>query len=224
MVGVTTRWHAIAALVDQVRRALYEHVRAGHRPVSRDDAAAAVGISRNLAAFHLDKLVDVGLLTARYENPPGRARGPGRIPKVYEASDLRLAVSIPERRYDLLGGILVEAVAHDPHDAQHAARRIAGEHGVAFGHAARGASGAATTVERILADLGFEPDVRGATTLLRNCPFHQLAQREPDLVCGINQAFLQGLLDGLGDSDTRAVLAPRPPGCCVELRRSSDTA
>ena len=212
----------MAALTDQVRRTLYEHVRARPRPVSRDDAAAAVGISRNLAAFHLDKLVDVGLLTARYENPPGRARGPGRIPKVYEPSDLQLTLTIPERRYDLLGDILVEAVAHHPDDVQRAALRIAAERGAAIGRAAETTPDLAATIERLLADLGYEPEHHEVTTLLRNCPFHQLAQQEPALVCGINHAFLQGLLDGLGETGTRAVLAPRPPACCVELHRPTE--
>ena len=211
----------MAALTDQVRRTLYEHVRARPRPTSRDDAAAAVGISRNLAAFHLDKLVDAGLLTARYANPPGRPRGPGRIPKVYEPSDLQLTLTIPERRYDLLGDILVEAVAHHPDDVQRAALRIAAERGATIGRAADTTSDLAATIERLLADLGYEPERHEATTLLRNCPFHRLAQQEPALVCGINHAFLQGLLDGLGETGTRAILAPRPPACCVELHGST---
>src|SRR4051812_23000871 len=53
---------AIAALEDDVRRALFEHVRGAAQPVTRESAAAAIGISRNLAAFHLDKLVELGLL------------------------------------------------------------------------------------------------------------------------------------------------------------------
>jgi predicted ArsR family transcriptional regulator len=216
---VTTRWQAIAALVDQSRRALYEYVRARHRPVSRDAAASAVGISHNLAAFHLDKLVEAGLLTADYQNPPDRARGPGRVPKVYQPSDLQLTLSIPERRYDLLGEIVVEAIAHHPNDAQQAALRIAADRGAAIGRAAHATPDDSTTVGEILAELGFEPDRHEATTLLRNCPFHRLAQREPALVCGINRAFLQGLLDGLGETDVRAVLAPQPPACCVELHQ-----
>jgi predicted ArsR family transcriptional regulator len=53
---------------------------------------------------------------------------------------------------------------------------------------------------------------------LRNCPFHTLARRAPEIVCAINQALLDGLLRGLGDQRVQAVLAPRPDACCVELR------
>src|ERR687894_219788 len=99
---------ALGALQDDVRRRMYLFIRAAGRSVSRDEAAREVGISRKLAAFHLDKLVDRGLLEADYARPAGRGGpGAGRPAKVYEPSSLELVASIPERRYDLAGGILV---------------------------------------------------------------------------------------------------------------------
>jgi predicted ArsR family transcriptional regulator len=53
---------AVAALDDELRRGMYAFIRKARRPVTREEAAASVGISRKLAAFHLDKLVEVGLL------------------------------------------------------------------------------------------------------------------------------------------------------------------
>jgi predicted ArsR family transcriptional regulator len=210
---VTTAWHATAALVDPVRRRLYEHVRSQRQPVTRDEAAHAAGVSRGLAAFHLEKLVNVGLLTARYATPPRRPRGPGRSPKVYEPSGAEVSLTIPERRYGLLGDILAEAVAHHPRDARDAARSIARRHGTELGQAVRPAP-----VLAVLAGLGFEPAEEPNVITLRNCPFHQIAAREPELVCGINQCFLAGLLSSLGDTQYEAVLAPRPDVCCVQLR------
>src|SRR5918995_3572429 len=97
---------ALGALEDDLRRELYLHVRRAGRPVTRDEAAAATGISRKLAAFHLDKLVDRGLLTSSYARPPGRGgRGAGRTAKYYEPSDRRIDVTIPERRYDQLSEV-----------------------------------------------------------------------------------------------------------------------
>ncbi len=236
-------WAATAALVDRGRRALYEYASARDAPVSRDEAARAVGISRKLAAFHLDKLVEVGLLTAGYAGPGDRHRGPGRSPKVYRPSGLEISLHIPERRYELLGDILAEAVARAPEDARTAALRIAGERGRDLGRAAR-TPDSRDGVRTLLADLGFEPheptapvrpappaDVAGPAAdrpappagdragggglVLGNCPFHRLARREPELVCGINQAFLAGLLTGLGDRAHEAVLAPGAGRCCV---------
>src|SRR4029078_11433197 len=70
---------ALAALDDDLRRQMYLEIRQRRRPVSREEVAEAVGVSRKLAAFHLDKLVDRGLLVATYARPPGRGgRGAGR--------------------------------------------------------------------------------------------------------------------------------------------------
>ena len=68
----------------------------------------------------------------------------------------------------------------------------------------------------MLADLGFEPERGPGRLLLGNCPFHDLARRHTALVCGLNHAFLAGLVDGLG-APAVARLAPRPGRCCVEL-------
>src|SRR3954470_17350952 len=75
---------AIAALDDDVRRALYEHVRAAGVPVTREGAANAVGISRKLAAFHLDKLVELGVLRSGF-GPASERRG-GRGPRLLQAA------------------------------------------------------------------------------------------------------------------------------------------
>ncbi|GIG60046.1 ArsR family transcriptional regulator [Longispora fulva] len=207
-----TAWEATAVLVDPVRRALYDHVRAVRVPVNREDAASAVGVSRSLAAFHLDKLVDAGLLAARHEAPLDRPRARGRAPKVYEPSGVEVSLTIPERRYELLGDILAEAVARQPHDAADAARRIAHRHGAGVGEAAR-----PTPVVAVLAGLGFEPAEDAGGIVLRNCPFHRLAVRETDLVCGINLCFVAGMLDGLGETGREARLDRGPDTCCVRV-------
>jgi len=222
-----THWQAVAALVDPVRRALYDHVRRQAHPVSREEAAEAVSISRNLSAFHLDKLVDAGLLRARYEAPAAKPRGRGRAPKVYEPSDGTLTMSVPPRQYELVGEILADAVAGDPTDARAAAERRAADVGRTIGaahrgHAASGVAGAATddvsAAYATLTDLGFEPR-RGTTgeLSLGNCPFHGLAVRHPELVCGLNEALISGVLDGLGADGLCARLQPDPGSCCVRV-------
>ena len=218
------RWRAVAALVDRSRRALYFYVRRQDHPVSRDEAAAAGRVSRSLAAFHLDKLVDAGLLQARYEAPADRPRGRGRAPKVYEPVRDDLAITIPERRYQLAAEILADAVAADPADAPAAAAHHARQRGQALGARLR-ADGREAPLTGVLDELGFEPYRAGAAggagaagrLRLRNCPFHALATRHTELICGINHAFLSGLVEGLAMPDIRARLAPRPGECCVEL-------
>jgi predicted ArsR family transcriptional regulator len=217
-----TRWQAVAALVDPVRRALYDHVRRQGHPVSREEAAEAVAISRNLSAFHLDKLVDAGLLRARYEAPAGQPRGRGRAPKVYEPADGTLTMSVPPRQYELVGEILADAVAGEPSDARAAAARHAADVGRDIGAAHRGPAGDladdVSATYAALTDLGFEPrrDVTGELSL-GNCPFHGLAMRHPELVCGLNEALISGLLDGLGAQGLCARPQPDPGSCCVRV-------
>ncbi|GAB3698017.1 helix-turn-helix domain-containing protein [Saccharopolyspora tripterygii] len=223
----------MAVLDDELRRGMYEFTRRARRPVTRDEAAAEVGISRKLAAFHLDKLVDAGLLVARSQ-PGGGVGKVGRAPKVYEPADVDIRISIPPRQHDLLADILLQAVVTEGEGetARHAALRTARERGQQVGAAERersrpgrlGAERALTLAEEVLAQHGFEPSRRspGCVRLL-NCPFHPLAARSPDVVCGINHAFLAGFLTGLRATGTEAVLEPRSGECCVQLHRSERT-
>jgi predicted ArsR family transcriptional regulator len=218
---------AVAALSDNLRRRMYDFIRRSGRPVTRDEAAQRVGISRKLAAFHLDKLVDVGLLAAGYAQPAGLRRV-GRAPKVYEPTDLNVQVSIPPREHGLLADILLQAVRAQgaAESGRDAALRVAAERGRDLGRAERaqikpgrlGAERALTCAGQLLERHGFEPE-RATPTLMRlqNCPFHPMAARDPSLVCAINHAFLSGVLDGLGAATLDVTLAPRPGACCVEL-------
>ncbi|MEV4317074.1 transcriptional regulator [Actinocrispum sp. NPDC049592] len=219
---------AVAALEDALRREMYAFIRQAHRPVTRDEAAASVGISRKLAAFHLDKLVGAGLLRAHY-GQVGGIRKVGRKPKLYEPTDIDITVTIPERRHAVLADMLIDAVLTETEDenAQQAALRVAGERGEELGAAERatvkpgrlGPERALTVCEGVLARHGFEPSRESPTCVrLHNCPFHPLAARAADLVCGMNRAFLTGMLAGLDATGIQAVLTPRPGECCVELR------
>ncbi|MFF8594796.1 helix-turn-helix transcriptional regulator [Streptomyces sp. NPDC015220] len=219
---------ALAVLGDEPRRRMFEFIRQQRHPVTREGVADALGISRKLAAFHLDKLVAAGLLQAHYESPSG-IRKVGRKPKLYEPTADAVAVSIPERRYAMLADVLTEAVLTEAADesAREAAFRVAFRRGEALGAGERerirpgrlGAERGLSVAAGILEEFGFEPERAAPTVLrLRNCPFHPLAAKAPELVCGVNQAFLAGCLRGLGSDRTMAVLAPRPGSCCVELR------
>lgn len=215
-------------LADETRYRMYTFIRGARSPVTREQVAEAAGISRKLAAFHLDKLVEAGLLSASYAPASTGARG-GRPPKLYEPAGLGLQVSIPARQHGELAGILIDAVLTQApgEDARQSAARAARSHGSILGTAAReqarggrlGPERALTMAWSVLRVWGFEPYRTAPGCLrLRNCPFQPYSARATDLVCGMNHAFLTGLLDGLGTSAVRAVLDPRPGECCVELR------
>jgi predicted ArsR family transcriptional regulator len=220
---------AFGCLADDNRRRMYLFIREKGRPVGRDEAAETIGISRKLAAFHLDKLVEKGLLKAHYVRlSDKRGPGAGRPSKVYEPTGSEMAVSIPSRSYDVAAKILIEAIQHaGPRSAT--VPESAREEGFELGHRVRTdrrlrSPGDKRTLElsqEILYDRGYEPyrDQQGDVRL-RNCPFHELAQQSVEIVCGLNQAFIDGFLKGLGNESVKAVLDPQPGQCCVRLHRS----
>ena len=215
----------VALLREPIRRRLFSIVRESDRPVSRDEAARAVGVSRSLAAFHLDRLADAGLLEVEYRRLSGRTgRGAGRPAKLYRASEERVAIAVPPTRYALAGDLLIEALEskRPGRSTEDAVREASTAHGRALAEELRGTMGARSGMGRVreaVERLGFEPERSGDVVRLRNCPFHELVERHPGLVCGLNHAFLTGLVDGLGDGTVRAEADPEEGFCCVRLRR-----
>jgi predicted ArsR family transcriptional regulator len=213
--------HAVALLAEPIRRRLYEHVVSQAGPVDRDQAAAAVAIGRSLAAFHLDRLVDGGLLATEYHRRSGRSGpGAGRPAKFYKrVADQEVEVSLPPRRYRLAAEILADGLGD--RDEPHARERVM-ESAQAAGKAlaesaAAGASGPPTLFELLRAH-GYEPvDEDGGVIRLRNCPFHALVERQRALTCSMNLALLQSVASEVADARLVAEARPAAGFCCVAL-------
>lgn len=206
---------ALAPLAEPVRRRLYAFVAGKGDAVDRDTAATGVGIGRALAAFHLDRLVEAGLLETEYRRRSGRAGpGAGRPAKFYRrAAGRELAVSLPPRQYDLAAAILAEGVegSGDATAAVIDAARRAGE------RLGASAAGTAADIGELLARNGYEPTRDGDVIRLRNCPFDRLAETHRELVCPMNRSLIEGLLDGAGVTGMHAQPQPRDGLCCVAI-------
>lgn len=240
LVAPTDHLTALGALAEPNRRALYEYVIAQQDWVGREQAADAVGLRRGIAAHHLDRLADDGLLAVDFHRLTGRqGPGAGRPAKVYRRADAEMAVSLPPRQYDLAGELLAEATDQArreglPIDAavDQAARRAGRALAVQRGPTAEpnhddpAGADRLTQREAVLGALetqGFEPEVLpDGTTVLHNCPFHRLSQRHTELICGMNLSLLDGLLEGYDDAGLRAELAPASGYCCVRFRPVPD--
>ena len=211
----------LASLDDPVRRRLYEYVSDAGRPVSREEAAEAAGITRTLAAYHLDKLAGAGLLATTYRRPAGRAGpGAGRPAKLYQQAEQELAVSVPPREYELLARLLAEAARMI---GNRSLPRVPGCAGTYTSVARRTPSRMATITSLWRVTSYSRSDGSTANALLkldggielRNCPFHRLAQEHRDLVCGLNLSLIEGVISGSARPRARAVLSPAPGRCCV---------
>jgi predicted ArsR family transcriptional regulator len=231
---------ALAVLDEPRRRDLYEHVTASEAPVGRDDAARALGITRELAAFHLDRLVDAGLLDVRYRRLNGRTGpGAGRPAKLYQRAARELHASYPPRQYGQAAAMLAAALERLGADGLASAAETARASGRSIGEAARAETrghdspaaaatddGRADALVELLRRASFEPTLspdRG-TIRLRNCPYHALAAEHRDLTCGMNLAWAEGVLRGLGETAFVAELAPSVDACCVVFTRAESPA
>ena len=209
---------ALRLLDEPIRRRLYEWVVSRSDPVGREAAARALGISRSLAAFHLDKLARAGLLEAGYRRLTGRTGpGAGRPARVYWRAARAFSVSIPERHYDRIAELFaasLEDAAEDPVPA--VLRDAAREKGAAL---ARRTMPGGSNPGRLLATLtaaGYEPRTDSTGTIrLANCPFDALVAAHRPLVCGTNLALAEGISREVGPADVGPVLDPQPGLCCV---------
>ncbi len=212
----------VGSLAEPTRRALYQYVAAQPDAVDREQAAVAVGVPRHTAKFHLDRLVGEGLLDVEFRRPSGRTGpGAGRPAKLYRRSTRSFSVSLPERRYDLAGDVLATAIdraVRDGTPVADAVRDAAAEEGRSM---AAGGAPSGDDLERtadVLARHGYEPRTSEREICLANCPFDRLAVEHTDLVCGMNLALIDGVIDALGARTANAELAPEPGFCCVKVR------
>ncbi|SFC76998.1 Predicted transcriptional regulator, ArsR family [Nocardioides terrae] len=211
---------ALGALADPVRRRLYDFVAGRSDAVSREQAAAGSDVPLHSARFHLDRLVEAGLLDVEHRRMSGRSGpGAGRPAKLYRRSAAEVEVSLPPRRYDVVGSVLAAAVERSlgGGDLPAALTQEA--------HAAGRADGAGCRVEgaetercaAVLAGRGFEPSADDDGLVLRNCPFDALARQHTALVCGLNHDYVDGVLEGLDARSLHARLDPADDRCCVRL-------
>lgn len=221
-----TRVSGVGSLADPVRRSLYGYVCAQPDPVSTDQAAAATGIARHNAKFHLDRLVNEGLLETEFRRPEGRGGpGAGRPTKFFRRAARELSVTLPERRYELAGQLLAAAVDDSVREGSpvleelmRAAEQtgLAAAESEALGHI-ESEFDPVTSTCRALAAHGYEPRRDNDTITLANCPFHALAKEHTALVCGMNLALVGAITKRLGDGTLAARLDPDESRCCVVI-------
>lgn len=222
---------AISALGEPSRRALYDHIVSDGGWVSRDQAAEAVGLERGTAAHHLDRLAADGLLDVDYQRLTGReGPGAGRPAKLYRRTRHQIGVSLPPRDYELAGQMLAAAAdrarsegtpittALDEEAASQGRRLAETIQSRLRGTKARRASTRRHAVVDVLEEHGFEPiTANDGSIVLRNCPFHQLAQEHTELVCGMNLCMLTTVVDEVGRTGLSAHLEPEEGLCCVKF-------
>jgi predicted ArsR family transcriptional regulator len=211
----------LGALADPIRRALYRFVAEQPGAVSRDQAAEGVEIPRHTAKFHLDRLVEEGLLVTEFRRLTGRSGpGAGRPAKLYRRSRKEVTVSVPSRRYDLAGQVLADAVeraldgtpmAQAVTEAADNAARIVVE------ATPQVTEGELSRIGEVLDHYGYEPRLEDDRLRLANCPYDRLAADHRALVCPMNREFVAGVARHLGCAGVSAASVEPGTGCCVRV-------
>ena len=202
----------LGALADPTRMSLYEFVAGSAEAVGRDEAAAAVGIARQTAAYHLDRLAADGLVEVDFVRRTGRTGpGAGRPAKLYRPTNREVEITVPPRRYLLAARVLLGAVA-----------AVGGASGLADSARRIGMSMGRNGLNPALEEAGYVPD--GSTDneiRFLNCPFHALAETDREIICGMNLEMVKGMIEGAGHPGA-AYLEPEPGYCCVRIRIAAD--
>ncbi|WP_170964154.1 helix-turn-helix transcriptional regulator [Agromyces tardus] len=205
---------AVSALADPLRRRVYDLVARSGEPLGHDAVAAALGVPRSTAAFHLTRLAAEGLLDVESRRL-GERTGPGqgRPAKVYRRAERDTAVELPRRRYELAGHVMAEAIASAGPERETVLDALRAAAANAGARLAESADDLTDALDRA----GMEPVADGDDVVLGVCPFHALAVDNRDVVCALNHSLVCGMAEGLGEDSARVQLDPGAGRCYVRI-------
>jgi predicted ArsR family transcriptional regulator len=216
---------AVALLAEPTRQRLYLYLRERHEPVGREEAARQTGVKPRLAAFHLDRMAEAGLLDVEFRRLSGRVGpGAGRPAKVYSISSRSFSVEVPQTRYGLAASMMATAMsaggprADGAASLQDVATAVGESLGCEIRHLARTKGARQEAVRGKLRQLGYEPQVQeSGEWKMRNCIFSELSISHREVVCPMNAALVTGMLNGAHLSSLHVESGPTRPGCCVRV-------
>jgi predicted ArsR family transcriptional regulator len=216
---------AVGLLAEPTRQRLYLYIRERQEPVGREEAARHVGVKPRIAAFHLDKMADAGLLEVAYRRLSGRVGpGAGRPAKVYSLSSRSFSVLIPQTRYALAASMMATSLsaggprADDGQSLEEVATAVGSSLGDEIRRQARTKAARLEAAQLKLTQLGYEPRVEeSGEWTMRNCIFAELSMSHREVVCPMNAAFMTGLLGGAHLHSLRVERRMARPGCCVHV-------
>jgi predicted ArsR family transcriptional regulator len=205
------------ALGDNTRYAIYLELARSPVPLSTAEIADTLELHPNTVRPHLERMRDVGLLDVETDNRGAVGRPQHRYSLAADAPSLGLESSSFRMLAGLLAGVAAAAGAEPEQAAE--LGRVQGRSAAA----ARGrARGCVTALTAELADLGFDParadDGRTTTIAFTHCPFRELAEAFPELVCHLHRGLVEGFVEEMGGAEIEefATLADRDP-CRVDL-------
>lgn len=213
----TTRLDLLKALGDNTRYAIYLELARSPKPLSTADVADSLGLHLNTVRPHLERMRDVGLLEAR----PDTRGAVGRPQKLYQLASDAPGLGLEPSVYPLLSAMLLQVAVDSGADVETVVE--AGRHaGSTLAHRGGAPLGCVDMTTAMLEELGFDPasvtEGQLTTVAFGHCPFAELAEAQPQVVCGLHRGMLEGFVDELPDGSVSDFhdLGARSP-CRVEL-------
>jgi predicted ArsR family transcriptional regulator len=194
-----SRLDVLKALGDNTRYAVYLEIARSPQPLSTGDVAESLGLHVNTVRPHLERMREVGLLESRRDT-----RGAvGRPQNLYQLAPDAPALGLEPPVLPLLSRMLLQVAVDSGADAEVAldAGRQAGR-SLAHRGAVAEAPGSCAAALAMLDRLGFDPtwvEEEGRTTVaFGHCPFAELAEAQPNVVCALHRGMLEGVVDEAG--------------------------
>ena len=203
-----------AVLADGTRYRIYRSI--VERPgaeVTVADIAEDFELHPNVARMHLTKLEQVGLLSTSLRKG-GKGGRPARL---YRLSDKVASLIMPPRRYDLLSELALQALSETGdldavaavcrESGTEAARVYVSEHPE---YRRLGRDELVAAICEVGEEVGMLPEVKWDHATLdvdvRNCVFKELSSAQPELVCVMHRAFLEGFIEQLAGAGSDAAI------------------
>jgi predicted ArsR family transcriptional regulator len=208
-------------VVEESRARLVGELRGSPGGLDVQELSRRLRLHPNTVRWHLGVLEQDGTVTAE----AGPHLGRGRPRMIYRLEPGTPAGTRDE--YRLLATILSGTLAASP-----AGAAVAEDAGRSWGRylvertspATRPSDERATArVAEMLAEQGFDPEAADGEIRMRRCPFHDLAEAQPEIVCAVHKGLISGALAELGSSLEVGELDVfvRPDLCVARLARKS---
>jgi predicted ArsR family transcriptional regulator len=201
VLGDVPRLDLLKALGDNTRYAIYLELARSPRPLATAEIADALDLHPNTVRPHLERMKDVGLLEVSVES----RSGVGRPQHLYGVAAEAPSLGLEPPTFPMLARMLVRLAEASGAGAEEAVD-VGREQGVADAAAYRRASSCLEALVHRLEVLGFDPAIDGtddgetAVIAFAHCPFRELAESHPELVCSLHQGLVQGFVDAMGDA------------------------
>jgi predicted ArsR family transcriptional regulator len=208
VVEAPSRLDLLKTLGDNTRYAIYLELARSARPLPTHVVAESLGLHPNTVRPHLERMREVGLVEVRHEV----RSGVGRPLHLYSLVPDAPSLGLEPPTYPVLARMLVSMAANAGLGAEDAAE-AGREQGRLDAEAVERTRRVPSCLEALVGRLdvlGFDPAVDGtddgetAVIAFTHCPFRDLAEAHPELVCSLHRGMVEGFVERFPEGEVES--------------------